>query len=55
MDAGEGVPFNPVVAFGLLRTAAERGDPESQADLAFRLALGTYPPHPGKLSHIKGS
>jgi TPR repeat protein len=47
MAIGEGVPFNPAVAFTLLRAAALRGDPESQADLGFRLALGIYPPPPG--------
>ena len=39
--------FNPAVAFELVRTAAERGDAESQAYLGFRLAMGIYPPLPG--------
>ncbi|CAL8462358.1 g1891 [Coccomyxa elongata] len=43
-ELGEGVLFNPAVAFELLRTAAERGDPEAQAELGFRLAFGIYPP-----------
>ena len=46
--AGEGVLFNPAVGFELLRTAAERGDAEAQAYLGFRLAMGVYPPLPGK-------
>ena len=45
--AGDGVLFNPAVGFELLRTAAERGDPEAQSELAFRLALGIYPPQQG--------
>ena len=40
--------FNPAVAFELVRTAAERGDAESQAYLGFRLAMGIYPPLPGE-------
>ena len=36
--------FNPAVAFELVRTAAERGDAESQAYLGFRLAMGHLPP-----------
>ncbi|EIE24098.1 HCP-like protein [Coccomyxa subellipsoidea C-169] len=43
-ELGEGVLFNPAVSFELLRTAAERGDPEAQAELGFRLAIGIYPP-----------
>ncbi|KAK9906721.1 hypothetical protein WJX75_006842 [Coccomyxa subellipsoidea] len=43
-ELGDGVLFNPAVGFELLRTAAERGDPEAQSELAFRLALGIYPP-----------
>lgn len=39
--------FNPAVAFELLRTAAERGDPEAQTELGFRLAFGIYPPPQG--------
>ena len=46
--AGEGVGFNPAVAFELVRTAAERGDAEAQAYLGFRLAMGIYPPLPGE-------
>ena len=43
--------FNPAVAFELVRTAAERGDAESQAYLGFRLAMGIYPPLPGGPPH----
>ena len=46
--SGEGVPFNPALAAALVRTAAERGDPEAQAEHGFRLALGIYPPDPGR-------
>jgi TPR repeat protein len=46
--SGEGVPFNPALAAALVRTAAERGDPEAQAEHGFRLALGIYPPNPGR-------
>ena len=46
--AGQGVLFNPAAGFELLRTAAERGDAEAQAYLGFRLAMGIYPPLPGK-------
>ncbi len=45
--AGEGVLFNPAVAFELLRTAANRGDPEAQTEVGFRLALGIHPPPQG--------
>lgn len=52
--SGEGVPFNPALATALVSTAAERGDPEAQAEHGFRLALGIYPPHPGGTSGCLG-
>lgn len=44
------MPFNPAVGFELWRSAAERGDAEAQGYLGFRLAMGIYPPLPGRCS-----
>lgn len=43
---GDGVPINPAIAHRLLLLLAELGHPESQADVAFHLALGVEPVAP---------
>ena len=41
--AGEGVPQNVAIAQDLFQHAAELGDPDAQADMAVRYALGLQP------------
>ena len=47
--AGEGVTADPAIAHDLFKRAAELGDPDAQADMAVRYALGLQP-----TSHTKG-
>ena len=42
-SAGEGVPADPTIAHDLFKHAAELGDPDAQADMAVRHALGLQP------------
>lgn len=55
-EAGEGVTTDLAIAHDLYKRAAELGDPDAQADMAVRLALGLQPlTGPGSLHYGLGS